>query len=218
MFDSIVPTYDLLNHLLSFNIDRIWRKRIFRYLKDVKGQRAVDLCCGTGDLSALLHEKGATVTSLDFSLKMLQSGRARGTLNSGVLAADACHIPVKDNTFTIATIAFGIRNIPDIGNFLGEVRRVLAPGGRLVILELVRPGSRWVRWLHSFYLATWLPFIGGLLSGKPEAYKYLSGTIASFVSPSELTAILERNGFVRNVNFPQTLNAATILISEKDGI
>jgi len=217
MFDAIVPTYDLLNRLLSFGIDRFWRKHIFRYLKDVKGCRVIDLCCGTGDLSLLLHEKGAMVTSLDFSLKMLQKGLARGTLKHGALVADACHIPVKDNTFTVATIAFGIRNIPDLDNFLGEVRRVLAPGGQLAILELVRPEIKWVRSLLSFYLTTWLPFIGGLISGKPGAYKYLSGTIASFVSHADLSIILERNGFVRNAHFPQTLNVATIMISEKEG-
>ena len=177
----------------------------------------IDLCCGTGDLSLLLHKKGAKVTSLDFSLNMLQKGLARGAIKPGALAADACRIPVKDNTFSLATIAFGIRNIPDLDNFLAEVRRVLVPGGRLVILELVRPEIKWVSLLHSFYLTSLLPFIGGVISGKPKAYKYLSGTIATFVSHRDLKAILERNGFVRTVHFLQTLGVAAIMISEKVG-
>ena len=114
LFDSIVTTYDLLNHVLSMGTDMLWRRNIFRHLKDINGGRAIDLCCGTGDLSLLMYQKGAKVISLDFSMNMLKRGINKKKIKGYPVAADASFIPFKDNTFAAATIAFGIRNIPDI--------------------------------------------------------------------------------------------------------
>ena len=162
LFDSIVPTYDLLNHILSMGTDMLWRRNIFHHITDVRNNPAIDLCCGTGDLSLLLHKKGAKVFSLDFSMNMLQKGIKKKALKGYAVVADASLIPFENNSFAAATIAFGIRNIPDIDIFIKEVFRVLMPGGQLAILELVRPVNKIIEKLYSFYLCNLLPFIGGL--------------------------------------------------------
>ena len=215
LFDSIVPTYDLLNHVLSVGTDVLWRRNIFRHIDPVRGKRVIDLCCGTGVVSRLLYTKGARVVSLDFSMAMLKRGIERKAVPGDPVSADASAMPFRDNTFSTATIAFGIRNIPDIDNFIREVFRVLAPGGELAILELVRPENRFMRLFHSFYLRTVLPLIGGAVSGEKSAYEYLSRTIATFIDPSELKTMLEKYGFGNVAFYAQTFGAATIIICRK---
>ena len=215
LFDSIVPTYDLLNHILSMGTDMLWRKNIFRHIKDVRDNMAIDLCCGTGDLSLLLHQKDAKVVSLDFSMNMLQKGIAKKALKGYPVVADASLIPFRENSFAVATIAFGIRNIPDIDIFIKDIFRVLMPGGQLAILELVRPVNKIIEKLYAFYLCNLIPFIGGIISGRKSAYKYLSGTIATFVDPKDLQALLEKFGFTDVSHYPQTFNIAAIIICRK---
>lgn len=216
LFDSIVPTYDLLNRVLSGGIDMIWRINVFRHIRSVKGKRTIDLCCGTGDISTLLYRKGAQLTSLDFSLHMLKKGKDKGSLPGASIAADASMIPCKDNTFHTATIAFGIRNIPDLDNFIKDVHRVLDNDGQFVILELVRPKVRLVGLVYSFYLGTILPLIGGMISGKRFAYKYLSTTIATFIDPVDLKNLLVTYGFSNVTCYPQTFGIATIIVCNKE--
>jgi demethylmenaquinone methyltransferase/2-methoxy-6-polyprenyl-1,4-benzoquinol methylase len=218
LFDSIVPTYDVLNHVLSAGIDIRWRKKIFRYIQPVKGKRAIDLCCGTGALSRLLHRKGANVVSLDFSMNMLQRGVEKRALAGSPLAADVCLIPFKDNTFHVAAIAFGVRNIPDLDDFLKEVLRVLKPGGQFAILELSRPGRKIIGHIYAVYLGHILPFIGGIVSGRRIAYQYLSQSIAAFVDPIDLQAMLEKHGFRAVSLYPQTLGIAFIIVSQKEPV
>jgi demethylmenaquinone methyltransferase/2-methoxy-6-polyprenyl-1,4-benzoquinol methylase len=218
LFDSIVPTYDLLNHVLSVGIDIHWRKKIFRYIQSVEGKRAVDLCCGTGDLSRLLDRKGANVVSLDFSMNMLQRGVEKKALAGSPMAADVSLIPFKDNTFHVAAIAFGVRNIPDLDDFLREVLRVLKPGGQFAILELSRPGRKIISHIYAVYLRNILPLVGGVLSGRRIAYQYLSQTIATFVDSTDLQAMLEKHGFRAVSRYPQTLGIATIIVSQKEPV
>jgi demethylmenaquinone methyltransferase/2-methoxy-6-polyprenyl-1,4-benzoquinol methylase len=216
LFDSIVPTYDILNHLLSMGTDMLWRRNIFRHINDVQNKNAIDLCCGTGDLSLLLHQKGAKVFSLDFSMNMLQKGLGKKAIKDYPVSGDASLLPCKDNLFSAATIAFGIRNIPDIDNLIKEVFRVLTSGGEFVILELVRPENPIIKSLYSFYLNKLLPFIGGIVSGEKTAYKYLSGTISTFLDPDDLQSILEKYGFKNICHYRQTFGVATIIVCEKD--
>lgn len=216
MFDSIVPTYDLLNHLLSMGIDMRWRKNIFRYITSDGSTRALDLCCGTGDLSLLLRKNKFNTISLDFSLNMLERGREKGAIADGAVAGDVSRLPFSDGIFSAATISFGIRNVPDIDIFLDEVRRVLAPGGSLVILELTRPEGFIMKKFYSLYLGIILPFIGGLISGKWEAYRYLAGTISTFIHPGDLAKLLDAHGFSKTVHHPQTFNIASIIVSVKE--
>lgn len=216
LFDSIVPTYDLLNHVLSMGIDIVWRRSLFRHLRPVAGRRIVDLCCGTGDLSALAHRKGARLVSLDFAVKMLQRGKAKGALAGASLAADASRLPFKSGVFDGATIGFGIRNIPDLNTLLAEVGRVLAPGGQLAILELVRPTDKMVRVFYDFYLHRVLPLVGGAVSRRPVAYRYLSGTIATFVDPADLETLLRAHGFTSVAHHRQTFGIATIIVATQE--
>jgi demethylmenaquinone methyltransferase / 2-methoxy-6-polyprenyl-1,4-benzoquinol methylase len=215
MFDSIVPSYDKLNHILSFGIDRLWRKRIFKVIYPVSDSWAIDLCCGTGDLSLLLTKNGAKTVSLDFSIEMLKRGRQKKSITGYCIAADACRIPFSDNTFRTATIAFGIRNIPDLDNFIKEVHRVLVPGGELVILEFSRPSGKIVKILYTVYLGIILPLIGAVISGKYYAYRYLAKTIKTFVDPVDLQKMIEKYGFP-NINiYPQTFGSAAITVCRK---
>ncbi|PKL39548.1 MAG: dimethylmenaquinone methyltransferase [Spirochaetae bacterium HGW-Spirochaetae-1] len=216
MFDDIVSTYDLLNRILSLGIDRGWRKRVVRNAGSVTGRPVLDVCCGTGDLSNRLTNAGAMVFSLDFSHAMLKTGKARGWLGSGAVAADAARLPFRSESFALLTIAFGIRNIPDINVFMAEARRVLVPGGMLQILELTRPSGMLMKMAYRLYIGFILPLVGGLVSGKRDAYRYLAGTIATFLDPDELAMILKDAGFSAVRIERQTGGIATIFVAERE--
>lgn len=216
LFDSIVPTYDLLNHLLSLGSDVRWRRDLVRKTGAGKDGLVIDLCCGTGDVSKLLSEHGARTVSLDFSLQMLQRGIEKRALVGDAVMADASILPFQNDTFDAATIAFGIRNIPDLDRFMQEVHRILKQGGKLTILELIRPERKIVRVLYSFYLRKMLPIIGGIISRKPMAYRYLSGTISTFVCPLTIQEMLEKHGFTSVSHFPKTFGVATVMVCSKE--
>ena len=215
MFDSIVPTYDLLNRLLSLGIDRTWRKRLVRMAGNLKAKAALDLCCGTGDLSVQLYKTGADLVSLDFSLPMLVKGKMTGWLKGGAVAADATTLPFRDNSFHLVTIAFGIRNIPDIDIFLNEVFRVLQPGGKFFILELTRPRNKIVSLFYTLYLRLVLPVAGGIISGEWTAYRYLARTIATFLEPEDIARRIGQSGLHNVLIYRFTSGIATIISSEK---
>ncbi len=207
--------YDLLNRLLSAGIDRSWRKFLINRVGDLSNSAALDLCCGTGDLSLLLWQKGADLVSLDFSLAMLRQGMKKRRLRGDVVAADASSLPFRDSSFQLLTIAFGIRNIPDVDRFMAEALRVLAPGGRLMILELTRPAGRFVRLAYGAYLRFLLPLAGGLVSGKWTAYRYLARTIETFLDPVDLAHRLKGAGFARCERHERTFGVATIIDCKK---
>ena len=215
MFDSIVPTYDLLNRLLSMGIDRLWRRKVRRLIGPKSTDLVIDLCCGTGDLSKLLHKR-CTVVSLDFSFKMIQKGIKKKRILDHPITADACNIPFKDNSFNSATIAFGIRNIPDINIFLTGIHRALKPGGMLAILELSRPSNSFIKFFYTFYLNKVIPFFGGIISGKRKAYMYLAKTITTFIDYNELTGLLKSHGFNNVQAHPRTFGIATIITAHKE--
>ncbi len=215
MFDSIVPTYDLLNRVLSGGIDNIWRKDLVRMTAGPGSKRILDLCCGTGDLTRQLVKGGGELFSLDFSFNMLKKGVAKGWLSGENVSADAGKLPFKGESFDYLTIAFGIRNIPDVDVFLGESLRVLKPGGKLLILELTRPDNGFVRFFYNLYLTKILPFIGGILSGKREAYGYLAGSISTFLDRDTLIERIKIAGF-KTVDYKKkTFGVATIYICGK---
>lgn len=215
MFDSIVPTYDMLNRVLSLSIDRTWRSSLVAMAGSISGRRVLDICCGTGDLTKKLVAAGADVYSLDFSFEMLKAGRAKGWLGGKNISADAGRLPFNDKSFCMLSIAFGIRNIPDVDVFLREALRVLEPGGALYILELTRPENSAVRFFYNLYLTKIIPFVGGILSGKREAYRYLAGTISTFLDRAELVERIKSAGFSRVSFKSKTLGAATIYVCVK---
>ncbi|MCU0846859.1 MAG: ubiquinone/menaquinone biosynthesis methyltransferase [Spirochaetes bacterium] len=209
LFDSIVPGYDLLNRVLSFGIDTGWRKKLLGLMGEAGGAAVLDACSGTGDLGRMMREKGFSVVSLDFSLPMLAAGKGRGWIERPV-CADASRLPFRNSSFAFITIAFGIRNIPDRENFISDCLMALAPGGRLLILELTRPRSGITAALHGFYLGRILPFIGGALSGRMHAYRYLSDTIREFADPVTLRKEILAGGFSSVRVTGLTFGSATI--------
>ncbi len=210
-FDAIAETYDVLNRVLSFGIDMSWRRFAVNLLGDIRRKDIIDLCSGTGDFIPLLHAKGARVVPVDFSLAMLKKGKEIGKIHECAVAADVCKLPLRSEYFDAATIAFGVRNIPDINIFIDEIFRVLKENGELVVLELTRPRNIFIRGLYRIYLTCVLPFIGGIVSGKLRAYRYLSKTIESFIDPEHLSRMLERGGFNHIRIYRRFFGIATIM-------
>jgi len=197
MFARIAGRYDLLNHLLSVNTDRRWRRIVASRLsqKLSKGARVLDVACGTGDLSIQLFEDaGARVIGVDFCRPMLEIA-GRKTDQIAFVEADALDLPFVNGAFDAVTIAFGLRNLADTTQGLNELRRVLKPNGWLAILEFSRPQARSFRWLFEFYFTRLLPRIGGLVSGSQSAYQYLPDSVLRFPDQAGLAALMRQAGF-----------------------
>ena len=199
MFSRIAPRYDLLNHLLSLNIDRWWRREAVRTLEWESTPRGeyLDLCAGTLDLAATLANAPGfqgRVVGADFVLPMLQRGQGKSK-RVQPLNADALLLPFRDAWFDGATIGFGIRNVADLDAGLVEAARILKPGGRLVILEFAIPRWQPLRSLYLFYFRRVLPLIGRLLSKHTTAYDYLPASVLAFPEPDALAERMQRAGF-----------------------
>lgn len=201
VFSQIAPRYDLLNHLLSFNIDKRWRRRA---LKELGWERTpagtfLDVCAGTLDVGAtLVATRGfdGTVIGADFAEPMLRAGAGKApAIRLAPVAADALQLPLGDASMDGAIVAFGIRNVADLDAGLREVHRVLRPGARFVILEFTTPRSRIIRAGYHLYFHRVLPFIGGVISGHPTAYAYLPRSVASFPEEMELARRMREAGF-----------------------
>jgi demethylmenaquinone methyltransferase/2-methoxy-6-polyprenyl-1,4-benzoquinol methylase len=199
MFDQIAPRYDLLNHVLSLNVDRLWRAKTVRALADVlsrPGAVALDLCCGTGDLAlALANGTRANVVGLDFSRPMLTVASAKSRSRALLVEGDATCVPFPDATFDAVTIAFGLRNLASVERGLAEILRLLKPGGRAAILEFSRPVVPVFRELFGFYFSHVLPRVGGVVSGSVGAYTYLPESVKAFPDQRGLKAMMESAGF-----------------------
>src|SRR5690348_5917793 len=214
MFSQIAPRYDLLNHLLSFQLDRLWRKRTAKLLRPVLepgDARVLDLCCGTGDL-AIIIARGYKVhlVGADFAHTMLTRAREKSVaLHSPTLAqlrpiqfveADALRLPFADASFDLVTSAFGFRNLANYEAGLREIYRVLKPGGTIAILEFAEPPEGFLGDLYRWYFKKVLPRIGWLISGHQSAYTYLPKSVARFFRPPELAALLCSVGY-QSVDF-----------------
>jgi demethylmenaquinone methyltransferase / 2-methoxy-6-polyprenyl-1,4-benzoquinol methylase len=210
MFTQIAPCYDLLNHLLSLQLDRLWRARTARLLQSIVGRAdalVLDLCCGTGDLAlALAHAGKARVIGADFAHPMLvrakektaaQSPAANPTAASPMpfFEADALRLPFAGASFDLVTTAFGFRNLANYEAGLREIQRVLKPGGAIAILEFTEPPEGLWGDFYRWYFFKVLPKIGGLISGQHPAYAYLPKSVARFFRPNELAALLTNVGY-----------------------
>ena len=201
VFEQIAPRYDLLNHLLSLNIDVLWRRRALRALEWTRAPLGtyLDVCAGTLDVAAELVKQagfGGFIVGADFAVPMLQAGAGKSPpARVGPVGADAQLLPLADASMNGATVAFGIRNVASLDICLREVHRVLKPGARFVILEFTTPRSFVVRTFYHFYFHRVLPFVGGVISGHRTAYKYLPKSVAHFPAEPELANRMTAAGF-----------------------
>ncbi len=201
MFDRIAPRYDLLNHLLSLNIDRYWRARTVAQVRRIlerPNAEVLDVCCGTGDLMRALESRGrrARVFGSDFSHPMLEKAK-RKTVHGRWFEADALRLPIAGASFDLVTTAFGFRNLSNYRGGLSELRRVLKPGGTLAILEFSTPPNALIAELYGFYSRAILPTIGGMISGSKEAYRYLPESVRKFPDADGLAQQMREAGFVK---------------------
>jgi len=199
MFGEVAPRYDLLNHLLSGSLDRLWRRQAVRELALPAGARVLDLCAGTGDQAVALRQRGAVVVAADFCLPMLALSRAKFARltrpQPRPVCADALNLPWRDGSFDAATVSFGLRNVADLDRALAELARVLRPGGRLAVLEFALPRFPPLRALYLFYFRRLLPAVGRLVSRHSSAYAYLPSSVAEFPQRDDFTGRLTRAGF-----------------------
>ncbi|MBQ4278968.1 MAG: bifunctional demethylmenaquinone methyltransferase/2-methoxy-6-polyprenyl-1,4-benzoquinol methylase UbiE [Rikenellaceae bacterium] len=201
MFDRIAPVYDLLNHTLSFNIDRLWRRRLVRMAAAAAPRDVLDVATGTGDLALMLARRidGATVTGVDLSAQMLAVGRdkiaAKGLADRvRLVQGDAERLPFDDASFDAVTAAFGVRNFQDIPAGIGEMARVLRPGGTMLVLEFTMPRNKIFAAVYRFYFHRILPAVGGLLSRDRKAYRYLPSSVEEFAGACDLLEVMRAAG------------------------
>jgi demethylmenaquinone methyltransferase/2-methoxy-6-polyprenyl-1,4-benzoquinol methylase len=214
MFGRVAPRYDLLNHLLSFQMDRYWRRFTVEQTAEAAkdpGARILDLCCGTGDLLAALRRvHGGTVYGVDFCRPMLAAAAAKLGKKAALVEADALRLPLAGESFDLVTVAFGLRNLAHYQKGLAEMHRLLRRGGLLAVLEFSRPQGRLIGGLFGVYFRYVLPWLGGAISGAGGAYRYLQQSVDRFLSPEELRMLLLETGF-REVRYRALTGGIAVL-------
>ncbi len=226
MFDEISPRYDFLNHLLSFGIDHSWRKRVVEEIRrwfhePASTIRILDVATGTGDLAiAVSTLQQASIEGIDISTKMMEIGRkkvsARGLSGKIVFReGEAENIPFEDNHFDVVMVAFGVRNFEELERGISEMKRVLKPGGVMLILEFSHPERYPMKALYSFYSSVIIPLFGKLISRHREAYAYLPDTVADFPSGEDFIAVLRKMELKEPFQIPLTGGIASLYCTEK---
>ena len=208
MFNDIAPTYDKLNHILSLNVDKRWRRKavmcVKKALSDIERPIVLDVACGTGDSSIQLAKnlEHTRIHAIDISEKMLEIGKKKvenlkyeEKMKISFTNSSAENIVFHDDVFDAVFVAFGVRNFSDREKGLKEIIRVLKPEGTLVILELSEPQNIIIRWFYNLYFKNILPFIGKCISGNKEAYRYLQKTVEKFPMPKEFMLTLQDVGY-----------------------
>ena len=222
MFDRIAAKYDVLNHLLSFNIDKVWRRKTAKTVAKCHPESILDLATGTADLAIALanHNPQAHIIGMDISEKMLDIGKqkvAKRQLEDQIALrlGDAAALPFEDNQFDAVTVAFGVRNFEDLCQGLSEICRVLKPNGRAVILEFSMPEKFPVKQLYHFYFKRVLPTIGKAVSKDDSAYSYLPTSVERFPKPKDFLDMLDRHGLKQGQAKPMTMGIATLYTAIK---
>jgi demethylmenaquinone methyltransferase/2-methoxy-6-polyprenyl-1,4-benzoquinol methylase len=217
MFGRVAHRYDLANHLLSFNIDRLWRARTVRRVRPIlerPGARVLDICCGTGDLVVALQRAcPRPVLGSDFCHPMLVAARAKVARHHAaalLFESDALRLPVRDASLDLITVAFGFRNLANYEDGLREMRRALRPGGMAAILEFSQPSNALFGAVYGFYSRRVLPWIGGALTGSRDAYRYLPESIRKFPAAPQLAEDMRRAGF-SNVTYQRFTGGSVAL-------
>ncbi|MHC4414360.1 MAG: bifunctional demethylmenaquinone methyltransferase/2-methoxy-6-polyprenyl-1,4-benzoquinol methylase UbiE [Planctomycetota bacterium] len=224
MFAAIAPRYDLNNRIHSFGRDQAWRRRAVLLCRPLATDRVLDAACGTGDLAEAFAAAGAaTVCGVDFTPEMLEiarrkagSRRRTGTAQPTYLEADVMNLPFADESFDIVSIAFGLRNVSQPRRALEEFRRLLRPGGCVVVLEFSQPTNRLLRVLNGVYCDQIMPLTATLLSGdRSGAYRYLPRSVATFADRQELAAMMRDAGLVSITPHPMTFGVCVAYVGKK---
>jgi demethylmenaquinone methyltransferase/2-methoxy-6-polyprenyl-1,4-benzoquinol methylase len=205
MFSRIAARYDLMNVIMSFGQDELWRRHTVRQARPERGALALDVATGTGKIAQRLARAGARAVGIDFAVGMMVEGKGDGVGGREPVyfaGADALRLPFADDTFDCVTTGFAMRNVTDIGAAFKEMRRVVKPGGRVVCLEVGRPKWGPARIFNTFYTGKVVPFLGRIVTGDADAYRYLPSSMREFPPPEELAAIMRSAG-LRNVRFRQ---------------
>jgi demethylmenaquinone methyltransferase/2-methoxy-6-polyprenyl-1,4-benzoquinol methylase len=210
MFDAIAPRYDLVNRVMTFGLDRGWRRKAVAALALPPGSLVLDLAAGTGDLCRDLEAAGHRPVGIDLSSGMLAAARTTAPL----VQADVTRLPVPDGRADGATCGFALRNLADVDAFLAELARVIRPGGRVAVLEVSEPDSALLRWGHGVYFGKVVPRIGGLLSDR-SAYRYLPRSAAYLPPAPELVRRFEDAGFPGTTRRPLGAGAAQLLVGTR---
>jgi demethylmenaquinone methyltransferase / 2-methoxy-6-polyprenyl-1,4-benzoquinol methylase len=217
IFDSIAVRYDLLNHLLSFGIDQYWRKKALR-LTDLNSQSILlDVACGTGDVAITAKKMGVkNIFGADYSHNMLTLFNKKSDWIKGRnIQMVAEYIPVKEECITNITVAFGVRNFYDIQKAFDSFYTILKSGGKATIIEFAMPTNKVFRFAYKFYFKRILPFIGGLISGDREAYKYLPASVEEFDEKIKLPELLNNSGFRKIEIYNLTFGITQVVIAVK---
>lgn len=218
LFGTIARRYDLLNDLQSLGLHRWWKRRLVRLARLAPGRRALDVCCGTGDVALALARTGAEVIGLDFSPEMLAVARQRARTAAGNLRfveGDALALPFPEDSFDAVTISYGLRNLADFRAGLAEMARVLRPGGRLLVLDFGKPANRLWRALYFAYLRRAVPAFGRLFAGRADAYAYILESLRHYPDPAGVAALLAAVGLVRVRVVPLLGGAMAIQVADK---
>lgn len=202
LFAGIAPRYDFLNDLQSFGLHRSWKRRLVRLAQVPAGGRALDICCGTGDVALAFARQGIHTVGLDFSQPMLEVARqrqqrlARAGAQAPVewLQGDALHLPFPENQFDAVTISYGLRNLSNVEQGLAEMFRVARPGGRLLVLDFGKPPHRLWRGIYFFYLGRVVPLLGAVFCRNAPAYAYILESLKEYPAQEGVTAILRQLG------------------------
>jgi len=220
LFNSIAPTYDKLNHLLSLNIDKYWRSKS---LKDccLKWEKVLDVACGTADFTLQIAQTGVPeVVGIDLSEAMVEIGKekvknANFQAKVHLMKGDCAALPFPENSFDAVTVAFGVRNFAQRARSINEMRRVLKPNGDLVILEFSTPKYFPIKQLYRFYFKRWLPFVGGIISGDKAAYHYLPESVYAFPQGEAFMQELCEAGLQNVKQRRMTFGIATVYYAKK---
>jgi len=221
MFNSIAPTYDFLNHFLSLNIDKVWRRKLVKLVAPYKPERILDVASGTGDLAIALNKlKPSGIVGVDISEGMLEVGRkkiARKGLSNTItlLYGDSENLPFPTNSFNAVTVSFGVRNFAHLDLGLSDMCRVLKPGGVVAVLEFSMPRRFPVVQLYKFYFLKMLPFFGKMFSGHSDAYTYLPESVLQFPSGEKFLRLMEDAGFSNVKEKRLSFGIASIYTGEK---
>ena len=196
LFAAVAPRYDLINDIQSLGMHRLWKRQLVEAARPAPGDVALDLCCGTGDVAFALADRGAVVTGIDFSAAMLDVARRRpGRPSVTFVQGDAMALPVADASADVVTVAYGLRNVADIPRALAEWRRVLRPGGRLVVLEFGKPPGRAWRWFYFQYLQWVVPVFGRLFCGDSDTLGYIRESLLRYPGQRGIDEQLRALGF-----------------------